>query len=175
MRRSQRARPGPAVSIEEQDPPPLPSPTASHSLAGFDRNGWPMSLGIVSRITSESPRRFASDFKQTGALERGDALLSKTSSPCFSLFLPVFSPVMRLLEKSLKSLIQLRIAPLALNRLPVFLEKSPCFLFGKTNRPARSRNRLAKADDLRRKRRFRRTGRDRRRRSCGCGLSSSAL
>jgi len=125
-----RGKKMPAVKLLHQQ---SESNTKPEYIMGSIGNRWPMSLGIVSRITSESPRRFASDLNRLERLERGDALLLPVS-PCFSLFLPVspcfslFSPCYVLLEKALKSLIPLRDCSLTLNRFPVFLEKSQRWL-----------------------------------------------
>jgi hypothetical protein len=46
---------------------------------------------------------------------------------CFQRVISLFSLCYLLLEKSSKSLIPLSDCPFVLNRLPVFLGKSPCF------------------------------------------------
>ncbi len=48
-------------------------------------------------------------------------------APCFQRVISLFPPCYLLLEKSSKSLIPLSDCPFVLNRLPVFLGKSPCF------------------------------------------------
>src|SRR6202166_5278439 len=57
----------------------------------------------------------------------GRPLFPKKSSPCFLPVFSLFSLCYLLLEKLSKSLIPLSDCPFVLNRLPVFLGKSPCF------------------------------------------------
>jgi hypothetical protein len=78
-----------------------------------------------------APERYAHDAHDDHG--RADATGSnlgnerRPDAPCFQRIIPLFPHCYLLLEKLSKSLIPLGDCPFVLNRLPVFLGKSPCF------------------------------------------------
>src|ERR1700730_13900220 len=87
----------------------------------------------ANSVTSAVPNRQHAADADAGGNPKNDPKPAKEQetedAPCFQRVTSLFSLCYLLLEKLSKSLIPLSDCPFVLNRLPVFLGKSPCFRF----------------------------------------------